>query len=128
MQRLLTRPKPAGTAFWTEADFLAVQDESWRALSRSRERDECRTKLTDLGLLAPVLDAAGWASVYCEAAIADLTGTSIEDADLLIVLGGPISVYEVDAYPFLRSELSLLERRLACSRWASHGAGCSRCS
>ena len=52
MQRLVARPRAAGAAFWTEEDFLAVQDESWRALSRSRERDECRAKLVDLGLLA----------------------------------------------------------------------------
>src|SRR5262245_40953222 len=54
MQRLVTRPKPADARFGSEADFLAVQDESWRALTRSRERDECRAKLTDLGLLAPI--------------------------------------------------------------------------
>jgi len=53
MQRLLVRPRPAGAQFWTEADFLAVQDESWRSLSRSRERDECRMKLELLGLLSP---------------------------------------------------------------------------
>ena len=52
LQKLLTRPKAAG-AFWTEGDFLAVQDESWQSISRSRERDECRSKLEMLGLLAP---------------------------------------------------------------------------
>jgi thymidylate synthase (FAD) len=31
--------------------FLAAQDESWKALTRSRERDECETKLRRLGLL-----------------------------------------------------------------------------
>ena len=40
-------------SFWTDEDFHAAQDESWRSLSRSRERDECRTKLELLGLLAP---------------------------------------------------------------------------
>ena len=56
MQRLAARPKPAGAAFWSEEDLLAVQDESWRSLGRSRERDECRAKLIQLGLLSP--DAA----------------------------------------------------------------------
>lgn len=37
---------------YAEAAFLEVQDESWRSLSRSRERDECRAKLIDLGLVA----------------------------------------------------------------------------
>ena len=36
---------------YSEADFLAVQDPTWTALSRSRERDECRAKLQSLGLL-----------------------------------------------------------------------------
>lgn len=34
-------------------EFLAVQDESWRPLKRCRERDECRQKLVQLGLLRP---------------------------------------------------------------------------
>jgi thymidylate synthase (FAD) len=33
------------------AAFLAAQDDSWRAITRSRERDECETKLRRLGLL-----------------------------------------------------------------------------
>jgi thymidylate synthase (FAD) len=52
MQRLLAMPRSAG-AFWSEADFLAAQDESWRRLARSRERDECRAKFQKLGLLKP---------------------------------------------------------------------------
>jgi thymidylate synthase (FAD) len=28
-----------------------VQDETWKTLTRSRERDECRSKLTSLGIL-----------------------------------------------------------------------------
>ena len=35
------------------ADFLSVQDPTWRELARSRERDECLAKLQDLGLVAP---------------------------------------------------------------------------
>jgi thymidylate synthase (FAD) len=34
------------------ADFLTVQDPSWRELTRSRERDECLAKLQELGLVA----------------------------------------------------------------------------
>jgi len=53
MQRLLARGASAKSAPpWTEEDFLAIQDESWRGLHRSRERDECRSKLQNLGLLA----------------------------------------------------------------------------
>ena len=35
----------------TEEDFLAAQDEAWKTLTRSRERDECRSKLQRLGIL-----------------------------------------------------------------------------
>lgn len=66
----------------------------------------------DLGLLSAVLDRAGWDVAFCEAAIDDLGHPSIEQADLLIVLGGPIGAYEADAYPFLTREIQLLERRL----------------
>jgi thymidylate synthase (FAD) len=34
-----------------EADFLAAQDETWKSLTRSRERDECREKLRRLSIL-----------------------------------------------------------------------------
>ena len=70
----------------------------------------------DLGLLSAVLDRAGWDLAFCEAAIDDLGHASIENADLLIVLGGPIGVYEAEAYPFLTREIQLLERRLKQDR------------
>jgi GMP synthase (glutamine-hydrolysing) len=67
----------------------------------------------DLGLLAAVMETEGWNVSFCEAAIDDLTHRSIRNADLLIVLGGPIGVYEIDAYPFLKAEIALLEHRLS---------------
>jgi thymidylate synthase (FAD) len=52
LQRLVSSKQSNATPpFWSEADFLAVQDESWRSLQRCRERDECREKLERLGLL-----------------------------------------------------------------------------
>jgi GMP synthase (glutamine-hydrolysing) len=70
----------------------------------------------DLGLLAPILHAAGWDASYCEASTQDLGEPWIAQADLLIVLGGPIGVYETDRFPFLLTEITLLERRLAKDR------------
>src|SRR6478752_4045307 len=70
----------------------------------------------DLGLLSSVLDREGWDVSFCDAAIDDVSHHSIMDADLLVVLGGPIGVYEADAYPFLTREIALLERRLAQGR------------
>jgi thymidylate synthase (FAD) len=51
IRRLLQRSAESGRAVPTEEDFLAVQDESWVAIKRCRERDECREKLVRLGLL-----------------------------------------------------------------------------
>jgi GMP synthase (glutamine-hydrolysing) len=67
----------------------------------------------DLGLLAPIMEREGWNVAFCEAPVDDLSHSSIRDADLLIVLGGPIGVYETDSYPFIVREIDLLERRLA---------------
>jgi GMP synthase (glutamine-hydrolysing) len=66
----------------------------------------------DLGLLAPIMQRDGWEVSFRDAAIDDLS-RDLADAGLLIVLGGPIGAYETEAYPFLRSELALLEYRLA---------------
>ena len=52
MQRLLQSGAEKKIAPpYSEQDFLAAQDVTWREFTRSRERDECREKLTDLGLL-----------------------------------------------------------------------------
>ncbi|MBI1312754.1 FAD-dependent thymidylate synthase, partial [bacterium] len=53
IQRLLTTASTRGLAPpYSEELFLEVQDESWRDLKRSRERDECAGKLRSLGILA----------------------------------------------------------------------------
>ncbi|MDF1747003.1 MAG: FAD-dependent thymidylate synthase, partial [Gimesia sp.] len=36
---------------FTAEAFLEVQDETWKSLKRSRERDECQSKLQRLGIL-----------------------------------------------------------------------------
>jgi thymidylate synthase (FAD) len=52
MRRLLSQAAAAGTPPpYSLEQFLAVQDETWRDLTRCRERDECRDKLIDLGML-----------------------------------------------------------------------------
>ena len=52
IERLMTSAASRQSAPpFTEADFLAVQDETWQGLTRSRERDECRDKLVRLGIL-----------------------------------------------------------------------------
>lgn len=69
----------------------------------------------DLGVLGEVLITRGFEIAYVDA-VGGLSGVDPLRPDLLVVLGGPIGVYEQDAYPFLRDELRLLERRLAAGR------------
>lgn len=70
----------------------------------------------DLGLLAPLLDAAGWQVSYRDAPLDPLRDPALDDAGLLIVLGGPVGVYQTDDYGFLTDEIALVERRLARRR------------
>jgi len=65
----------------------------------------------DLDLFAPVLQEAGYNIRYVDAPVDELTDAAIVNADLLVVLGGPIGVYEQDSYPFLTHELRLIARR-----------------
>jgi thymidylate synthase (FAD) len=51
IRRLVARLAETKRTKATDDDFLAVQDPSWQELTRSRERDECRAKLLQLGLL-----------------------------------------------------------------------------
>jgi GMP synthase (glutamine-hydrolysing) len=70
----------------------------------------------DLGLLAPLLASRGHAVRYVDVPIADLSDLDPLAPDLLVVLGGPIGVYESDLYPFLEAETALLARRLEAER------------
>lgn len=67
----------------------------------------------DLGLFAPIMEREGWDVAFCEAAVDDLSHHSIKNAELLIILGGPIGVCETDDYPFLTAEIALIEYRLS---------------
>ena len=49
--RLMDHLSKTGRARGTSDDFLAVQDPTWAGLNRCRERDECREKLSLLGIL-----------------------------------------------------------------------------
>lgn len=64
-----------------------------------------------LGGFAEPLNTAGYQVTMINAAegVPDVMGGE----DLVIILGGPISANDDDAYPFLRDELRLIERRLS---------------
>lgn len=61
----------------------------------------------DAGTLDGVLHERGIDLRYLEAGVDDLSPA--KDADLLLVLGGPIGIYEVERYPFLKDELATIE-------------------
>jgi GMP synthase (glutamine-hydrolysing) len=67
----------------------------------------------NLGSFEAVLTEQGCAVQYLPAWSANLAAQVQALApDLLVVLGGPIGVYEDNLYPFLREEKALLKRRL----------------
>jgi GMP synthase (glutamine-hydrolysing) len=67
----------------------------------------------DLDALAAPLAARGYEVAYRDAAIDDLAAREFAEADLLVVFGGPIGVYEEADYPFLAAETALIAERLA---------------
>jgi len=70
----------------------------------------------DLGTFEAVLTAAGYRIHYYDLGVHDLWTLDPPLADLLVVLGGPVGVYEADAYPFLAEERQILEARLEAGR------------
>ncbi|WP_348728900.1 glutamine amidotransferase [Rheinheimera texasensis] len=65
----------------------------------------------DLGSFAAVLTQAGYQIRYLDAALEPLDDAF--DADLCILLGGPVGVYDAALYPFLNTELAIVRHRLA---------------
>ena len=72
----------------------------------------------DLGSLGIELAHAGFDIEVIDACTANLRAINALDPDLMVVLGGPVGVYERDAYPFIEVEIDLLRSRLAaiCQR------------
>ena len=70
----------------------------------------------DLGSLAIALHQKNYDVNYIDIASDSLKNFDPLAPDLLIVLGGPIGVYEEVDYPFLAAEIQVLERRLAADR------------
>jgi GMP synthase (glutamine-hydrolysing) len=70
----------------------------------------------DVGLMSSLLAARGVTLRYLDAGIDAFDPAQIAATDLVIVLGGPIGVYEEDQYPFLHDEIAALRKRLAAGR------------
>jgi GMP synthase (glutamine-hydrolysing) len=70
----------------------------------------------DLGSLGKVLVDAGFNLKLINAATCDWAELEPQTPDLLVILGGPIGVYEQQAYPFLVPETAFIAQRLSMQR------------
>lgn len=70
----------------------------------------------NLGVLAPVLAERGYRIRYIDVPVEALDASAVWQADLLVVLGGPIGVGDSAEYPFLVPELEAIARRLDAGR------------
>jgi len=70
----------------------------------------------DLGLLGPLVAARGYGVRYHDAGVQPFDPETLLAPDLLIVLGGPIGVYEIEAYPFIADEIAAIAARLAAGK------------
>lgn len=69
----------------------------------------------DLGAFASSLTEAGYGIRYLEAGLEEIDPHQVAEADLLVVLGGPIGAYQEEIYPFLGPELAAIRTRLAAA-------------
>jgi len=70
----------------------------------------------DLGTLEAPLRERGFEIEYVLAATARFPLEQAESCELLVVMGGPIGVYDQQEYPFLKDEIDLIGRRLAARK------------
>ena len=66
----------------------------------------------DLGSVNTSIAAASRVMAMYEAPTDHLDALQFDSEDLLVVLGGPIGAYEDHRYPFLKTELQVIERAL----------------
>lgn len=69
-----------------------------------------------LGVLAPLLFKRGFETRICDIGVDPFPSQYIPATDLLVVLGGPIGVYETEAYPFLVEEKEAIAARLLAEK------------
>lgn len=70
----------------------------------------------DLGTFASVLEEAGYRIIYCQAGVEPPDEAAWPEAELAVVLGGPVGVGDAEAYPFLEQEKRLIRARLEAER------------
>lgn len=70
----------------------------------------------DLGSLGDLLQQQNANIRYFDAAYDDLSQITLKNTDLLIILGGPIGVYEANLYPFLETEIAIIREHIHANR------------
>jgi GMP synthase (glutamine-hydrolysing) len=70
----------------------------------------------DLGLLGPLVAARGYEVRYHDAGIEPFGTATLVGPDLVIVLGGPIGVYETATYPFIAGEIAAIAARIKSNK------------
>lgn len=68
------------------------------------------------GTLGAVLEQRGYRIQSVDATSPALSTSEARQADLLVIMGGPIGAHDEAIYPFLSDELTLIEQRLASGR------------
>lgn len=69
-------------------------------------------EIEGLGVLEDVLRQHGYSVRYVDVWKDAIPASLATEPDLLVVLGGPMGVYEADQYPFLNDEIRMLQGRL----------------
>ncbi len=70
----------------------------------------------DCGSLADVLAQRDFTLRYIDVGRDSLADLDANSPDILVGLGGPVSVYDPDRYPWIREELAVFERFLALNK------------
>jgi GMP synthase (glutamine-hydrolysing) len=70
----------------------------------------------DLGLLGPLVATRGYDVHYHDAGIDRFDNDMLVAPDLVIILGGPIGVYECEAYPFITDEIAAIAARIETNK------------
>lgn len=66
----------------------------------------------DLSTFAPILESCGYAYQYINTPEEKISDSEVMEADILIIMGGPMGAYETDDHPYLREEIRLARARL----------------
>ena len=70
------------------------------------------TPVETLGAIQDALDTKGLRYRYVRGFEGEAVPTAMDDGAALIIMGGPMGIYEQNRYPFLKNELRLIENAL----------------